>query len=119
MTTLRQRIGQALAALALAAGAFAAVAWFTDWLDPHVPGLHGWRQQARRSELGRHLAPASKPYWVTVAPGERASCLKKAGNELNDTYLQCRNGRRELVRDEPDGSRTLLQVQVMERTSVD
>ena len=50
---------------------------------------------------------------MTIAPRDKAACLKQTGGELNDQFVQCRSGRRERVRDNPDGTRTVLEVQAL------
>lgn len=112
------RASHALIVVALAALTVLAVAWWTPWLDPYVAPLSGWRQQLRQTEAGRHLSPAPKPHWITIAPGERAACLRQAGGELNAQYVICRSGRRELVRDNLDGTRSVLQVQALDDSGV-
>ena len=75
-----------------------------------------------RATAGR-LAPASTPNqrWPSpvtpaaatlgdLAPGDKATCLQRAGGELNTDFMQCRSGRRELVRTNYDGTRTVLEV---------
>lgn len=99
---------------AVAALAVAAIAWWTTWLDPYLPTLVEWRQQARRTSAGQALSPPPPPRWVTVAPGDRASCLKRAGHELNADFVACRAGRRELVRTEYDGRRTVLETKPLQ-----
>ncbi len=96
--------------LVLLALGLAAAGWLTPWLDPYVPQLEGWRQQARKTPAGQYLSPAPEPRWVTIAPGDKAACLKQAGGELNDQFVLCRSGRRELVRENLDGTRTVLEV---------
>lgn len=102
-----KRLALALLAAALA---LAAAAWWTTWLDPHLPALASWRQLARQSAVVQAFAPASPPQWRRVPPGDGASCLRQAGGTLNEAYMACRNGRDELVRANPDGSRTVLEV---------
>ena len=48
-------------------------------------------------------------------PGrDKAACLKQAGGELNEQFVLCRSGRRELVRDNLDGTRTVLETKALE-----
>ena len=100
--------------LAAALLALLAVAWWTTWLDAYVPPLAEWRQQARQTSAGQALSSPPPPRWVTIPPGERAACLKRAGGELNAEFVQCRAGRRELVRTEYDGRRTVLEVKPLD-----
>lgn len=94
----------------LALAGLVATGWLTPWLDPHVPALADWRHQARRLPLLQPLAPRPE-HWQTVAPRDKAACLQAAGGELNASYMLCRSGSRQLVRDHPDGSRTVLQTE--------
>ena len=99
---------------AVAVLAVAAVGWWTTWLDPYLPPLAGWRQQARQTSAGQALSPPPPPRWVTIAPGDKATCLQRAGGELNADFVQCRSGRRELVRTNYDGTRTVLEVRPLD-----
>lgn len=85
-----------------------ATAWWTPWLDAHVPQLADWRQQARHTALGQALSPAPEPHWVTMPGRDKAACLRQTQGELNEAFVLCRSGWRELVRDEVDGRRMVL-----------
>ena len=103
-----------LTGTALVLAGVAAIAWWTTWLDPYVPPLAEWRQQLRQTEAGQALSPPPPPRWVTVPPGDKATCLKRAGGELNADFVQCRAGWRDLVRTHYDGTRTVLEVKPLE-----
>ena len=96
-----------------ALAALLAAAWWTRWLDLYVPPLEGWRQQARQTSVGQSLSPTPEPRWVTTPGRDKAACLKQGGGELNDQYMLCRSGRRELVREHLDGRREVLEVQAL------
>ena len=99
----------ALNGLLLVALVLAAVAWWTRWLDPHVPPLAGWRQTAQRSTVGAALSPQPDAAWQTTPGRSKAECLRQSGGELNADFMLCRSGKRELVRVNHDGSRSVLQ----------
>jgi hypothetical protein len=91
-----------------------AVGWWTPWLNPYVPGLDAWRQQARKTTPGQYLSATPEPRWVTVPGRDKAACLKQAGGELNEQFVLCRSGRRELVRENLDGTRSVLEMQALQ-----
>lgn len=93
--------------------ALLAVAWWTDWLDPHVPQLSQWRAQAQRTTAGQYLSPTPEPSWVSTPGRDKAVCLRETQGELNEAYVLCRSGKRELVREELDGRRTVLRVEAI------
>ncbi|ARU05218.1 hypothetical protein CCO03_11465 [Comamonas serinivorans] len=100
-----------LTVLLLAVLALAATAWWTRWLDPHVPPLAGWREQAQRSAMGAALSPEPEASWVTTPGRSKADCLRHSQGELNPAFVLCRSGKRELVRVARDGSRTVLRTE--------
>ena len=87
----------------------AAAAWWTTWLDPHLPALTEMRRTAQQTAIGQALSPQPEPHWVTVPGRPKTACLRDTQGELNETFMQCRSGHRELVRDHRDGTRTVLQ----------
>lgn len=91
----------------------AAAAWWTPWLDPHVPALPAWRQSAQQTAIGQTLSPEPEPQWVTVPGRAKAECLRETQGELNPQYMRCRSGHRELVRENRDGTRTVLEKQLL------
>ena len=99
--------------LLLALLALAAMAWWTHWLDPHVPQLQGWRQQARQTAVGEALSPEPEPRWQTTPGRSKAECLRQAKGELNADFMLCRSGKRELVRVNHDGSRSVLKSEAL------
>ena len=88
--------------------AIAALAWWTHWLDPYLPALAGWRKEAQRTAVGQALTPTPEPRWETTPGRDKAACLRQSGGELNNEFMLCRSGKRELVRVAPDGQRTVL-----------
>ena len=99
--------------LLFAALVLAAVAWWTRWLDPHVPQLANWRQEAQRSSVGAALSPEPEARWQTTPGRSKAECLRQAKGELNAEFMQCRSGKRELVRVNHDGSRSVLKSEAL------
>ena len=58
-------------------------------------------------------APKKPARWEVIEPRDKTSCLSATGGVLNEEYLLCRSGRRELVRDNLDGTYTVLETEAL------